>query len=280
MLNPDAPIVKPAITAGKPVAAAWLCLGSPTLVELAARNGAQAIVLDLQHGLFDRVGLEASVAAAGAAPVLVRTRDDHPANIGDALDAGAEGVIVPLVETEEAAKAVAEACRFPPQGNRSGGGIRPLADFQAHATRANDAVLAAVMIETKAGVDAAEAIARSGVDMVFIGTGDLALSLGVAPGSKAHEAACQTVLDACKAAKIAAGCFAMGPEAAVARIAQGFAFTVATIDIVAFEATTRAAIDHVRTKAKPPAKTRRRPKAAAPAKTRRTPTRRARKTKT
>ncbi|MEM8856240.1 MAG: aldolase/citrate lyase family protein, partial [Pseudomonadota bacterium] len=130
-----------------------------------------------------------------------------------------------------------------------------------------------------AGVEAAEAIARSGVDMVFIGTGDLALSLGVAPGSKAHEEACQKVLEACKAAKIQAGCFAMGPEAAVARIEQGFAFTVATIDIVAFEATTRAAIEHVRANAKPPAKTRRRTKAAAPSKTRRATTRRPRRTK-
>ncbi|MEO1103651.1 MAG: aldolase/citrate lyase family protein [Pseudomonadota bacterium] len=255
-LDPTAPRLKHRLAAGEPVGAAWFTLGSVTLIEVACRHGPDAVVIDMQHGLFDRLGLEAAVAAS-TAPVLVRTRDDHAASIGEALDAGAEGVIVPLVENAVAAAAVAAACRYPPDGHRSGGGIRPLADFAAHVGHATKGVVAGVMIETEAGVKNAAAIAKSGVDFVFIGTGDLALSLGVAPGSKAHEAACQKVLSACRRAKVPCGVFALSAEAAVARSAQGFALTVATIDLGAFEDATKAALDTFRTAAltpEPPAK--------------------------
>ena len=155
----------------------------------------------MQHGLFDRRGLEASIGVLpNGIPALVRTRDDADASIGEALDAGAEGVLVPLVESGAQAERIVRACRYPPAGHRSGGGIRPLADFGLHAAHANDGVLAGVMIETRAGLDAAEEIAGSGADLVFIGTGDLALSLGAAPGSETHEAACLRILAACKAA--------------------------------------------------------------------------------
>ena len=262
LFDPKNPRLKPRIAAGEPVGVVWLTLGLPTLAEIASRHGPDAVVVDMQHGLFDRLSLEATIAAA-TVPVLVRTRDDHPASIGEALDAGAEGVIVPLVETAEAARQAARACRYPPAGHRSGGGIRPLADFAAHIAHSSDGLVAAVMIETAAGVEAAAEIADSGVDMVFIGTGDLALSLGTAPGSEAHEAACQTVLAACRKAGIPCGVFAMAPEAAVARIAQGFALTVASIDIEAFESTTKAALATFRAGATAPAAAK--PVAAKPA---------------
>src|SRR5690348_17893295 len=118
---------------------------------------------------------------ARSAP-LVRVARNGAAEIGTALDAGAVGVIVPLVETAEEARQAVDAARYPPQGNRSGGGVRPLMDFKRYVPAANEHVLVAVMIETKRGVANAAAIAATpGVDMVFIGTGDLALSLGVFP---------------------------------------------------------------------------------------------------
>lgn len=250
--DPAKPRLKPRIAAGEPVGVVWLTLGSPTLAEVTSRHGPDALVIDMQHGLYDRVSMENTIGAS-AVPVLVRTRDDHDASIGEALDAGAEGVIVPLVESAAAASRVASACRYPPGGHRSGGGIRPLADFAAHVAHANAGVLAAVMIETAAGVEAADAIAASGVDMVFIGTGDLALSLGAAPGSEAHEAACQRILQACRNAGIPCGSFAMSAEAAAARIGQGFALSVASIDLAAYEAATAAALATFRDTAKPPA---------------------------
>jgi len=261
LFDPASPRLKPRLAKGQPTGAVWLTLGSVALVEIACRHAPDAVVIDMQHGLFDRLSLEAAIGAS-TAPVLVRTRDDAPPSIGEALDAGAEGVIVPLIESGEAARAVAAACRYPPDGNRSGGGIRPLADFAAHATGANKGIVAGVMIETADGVAAAKEIAASGIDFVFIGTGDLALSLGTAPGSEAHQAACDTVLAACKAAKIPCGIFAMSAEAAAARIGEGYALSVASIDLEAFEGATRSALATFRDTARPPARRRTRKTAA------------------
>ncbi|GAB5375727.1 MAG: aldolase/citrate lyase family protein [Acuticoccus sp.] len=255
--DPAAPRLKPRLEKGAPTGVLWVTLGSVTLIEIAARHAPDAIAIDMQHGLFDRLSLEQAVAAAGA-PVLVRTRDAMPASIGEALDAGAEGVIVPLVESGAAARAVAAACRYPPDGERSGGGIRPLADFGLHATKANAGIVAGVMIETAAGVAAADAIAGSDVDFVFIGTGDLALSLGTTPGSADHQAACDTVLAACRKAKVPCGIFAMSAEAAAGRIGEGYALTVAGIDLDCFEGAARAALTHFSANARPPARPRQR----------------------
>ncbi len=238
MFDPKSPRLKPALASSRPIGAAWFTLGDPSLIEIATRTAPlDAVVLDLQHGLFGRREMEAAIGALpGDVPGLVRTRDDAPASIGEALDAGAEGVLVPLVESAAQAAAVARACRYPPNGHRSGGGIRPLADFEAHAVHANDGIVAGVMIETASGVEAADAIARSGVDLVFIGTGDLALSLGTAPGGEAHESACLRIRDACRDAGIPSGCFAMNAEGARRRVEQGFALTVSVIDLVVVEA--------------------------------------------
>ena len=86
-----------------------------------------AIVIDAQHGLWDRKSLEDTLGiVSSAAPVLVRVAENSLAAIGQALDAGAEGVIVPLIETDHEAAAAVAASRFPPEGARSGGGVRPL----------------------------------------------------------------------------------------------------------------------------------------------------------
>src|SRR5213076_3019406 len=109
-------------------------------------------------------------------PILVRTAENSAISISQALDTGAEGVIVPLIETDEQAAAAVAAARFPPHGQRSGGGVRPLTrDYAA----ANDRTVVGVMIETERAVHNASAIANTkGIDFVFIGTGDLAISLG------------------------------------------------------------------------------------------------------
>jgi 2-keto-3-deoxy-L-rhamnonate aldolase RhmA len=138
----------------EPLAGFWMSIGSPAIVELAASAGADVIVLDLQHGLWDRVGMEHAIGvAAPVTSVLVRVAENTAAAIGQALDAGAEGVIVPLVETAaETACAVAAAC-FPPHGTRSGGGLRPLsAGFPAYVEGARTRTMVGVMIETPLGV--------------------------------------------------------------------------------------------------------------------------------
>ena len=123
------------------------------MVELAARAKPDAIVIDMQHGLWERAALEAAIGVTPAAvPVLVRVAENSAIAIGTALDAGAEGVIVPLVETAAQARAAVAAARYPPRGARSGGGIRPLAQFADYVAAAGGAIVVAVMIETNKGL--------------------------------------------------------------------------------------------------------------------------------
>ena len=205
--------------------------------------GAEAVVVDMQHGLFDRATLEAAIGAVPAhVPCLVRVADDTTTAIGRVLDAGAEGVIVPMVETARQARAAAAACHYPPKGHRSGGGVRPLRNFGAYAAAAPGAIAVGVMIETKTGVANAEAIAAAeGVDFVFIGPGDLALSLGAPPGGKVHARACDVVFEACRKAAKPCGIFTFGADSAAARIAEGYGLVVVLDDISAMSGAFAAA---------------------------------------
>lgn len=214
----------------QPLAALWMSVGSTTIIELAQSAQADAIVIDMQHGLWDRATLEQAVGAvAPGVAALVRVAENSPIAIGQALDSGAEGVIVPLIESaSEAAKAVA-AARFPPDGHRSGGGVRPLAgDFMAYLATANERTVVGVMIETARGVENATAIAATpGVDFVLIGTGDLSLSLGAGD----NEKACRKILKACVKAGIACAIYTGGPDQAATRAGEGYAMVIAANDI-------------------------------------------------
>ncbi len=212
---------------GAPAAGLWLVSGSPAVAQLAAEARPDALIFDLQHGLWELGALHAAIGVTrGMGVPLVRVAENSPGAIGTALDAGALGVIVPLVETAEAARAAVAAAKYPPEGVRSGGGVRPLIDFKGYVASANSDVLVAVMVETRKGVENVAAIAHTeGVDMVFVGTGDLALSLGTFPETgPAHEEAVLAVLSACRAAGVAAGVFCPDASFAAERRRQGFTF--------------------------------------------------------
>ena len=139
----------------EPIGLFWMALGSSPVLELAAQAKPDAIVIDAQHGLWDRKSLEEARrhscckrrAGAGAG------RENSRLAIGQALDAGAEGVIVPLIETDHEAAAAVAAARFPPEGTRSGGGVRPLGgDFGRYYLNALRRTVVGVMIETVRGV--------------------------------------------------------------------------------------------------------------------------------
>lgn len=223
----------------EPIGLFWMTLGSSAVLELAALAKPDAVVIDAQHGLWDRVLLEESVGVvAKSAPVLVRVAENSPIAIGQALDAGAEGVIVPLIETDQEAAAAVAAARFPPEGARSGGGVRPLSrEFGQYYLDSIRRTVVGVMVETVRGVRNAAAIANTpGVDFVLIGTGDLAISLGGFPHVDArHGEACASVLQACKAAGVACGIFTLNVESALARRGDGYPIVVVgnDIDIVA-----------------------------------------------
>jgi 2-keto-3-deoxy-L-rhamnonate aldolase RhmA len=217
---------------GKAIRALWLSLGSPALAEIAAEQAPDAIVFDLQHGLWDVASLHSGIAfAARTSTPLVRVAANRADAIGQALDAGAAGVIVPLVESAGEAAAAVAAAHYPPRGIRSGGAMRPLADFPAYLAATREKLLVSVMIETRAGLDHAAAIAAvPGVDLIFIGTGDLGLALAGEPAD-ALETAVGTIRAVAEAAGTPCGVFTGTAEAARDRIAQGFHFVVADDDI-------------------------------------------------
>src|SRR5690606_19111956 len=121
MMELAGPALRETLRSGGKAGVFWSILGSPALVEAAAQAKPDAIVLDAQHGLWSRQAIEQVVGTVGwKRPVLVRTADGTPPSISAALDAGAEGVVVPLVESATEAAAVVAAARFPPHGQRSG----------------------------------------------------------------------------------------------------------------------------------------------------------------
>jgi 2-dehydro-3-deoxyglucarate aldolase/4-hydroxy-2-oxoheptanedioate aldolase len=225
--------LKSRLVSGSAVGCHWLTLGAAVLAELAADAGAESIVIDMQHGRWDRVGLEnAILGIGGRAPSLVRTADASDFAIGSALDAGAHGVIVPMINSAaECASAVA-AAHYPPLGRRSGGGARPGADFVAYRAAMADHMLVAVMIETVAGLETAEAIAAvPRLGMVFVGPNDLSLALGEAQDSPAFEAALTRILAAGKGAGTPVGIYTGNADQAARRVAQGFQFVVVASDV-------------------------------------------------
>ncbi|MCW6510016.1 HpcH/HpaI aldolase family protein [Lichenifustis flavocetrariae] len=229
------PGLKAALRRKPGVGAFWFALGAPVLVEIALTAKPDCVIIDLQHGLWTRVSVEAVLGLDfGGVPTIARLADDTHTAIGAALDAGVEGVLIPLVESAAQAAACVAAAHYPPHGHRSGGGIRPVIQgFPGHVAGARARTAVGIMIETAAGVEAVEAIAATpGLDFVFIGTNDLAISLGCFPQADAgHEAACQRILRACQAVGVPCGIFTGNATDAARRLGEGYALSVAASDL-------------------------------------------------
>ena len=215
----------------------WCMTGSPYIAEAIARTGYDYVCLDMQHGL---IGYEAvvqglfAIAGTGASPVI-RVPSHDSGMIGRVLDAGAEAVVVPLVETPEQAAAVAQACRYFPDGHRSIGSIRGGYSLQGPVGAVNKQVSCIVMIESMRGVENVDAICSvPGVDGIYIGPGDLALTLGLAPGLAhqpgAHADAIAHVRDRCIAHGLVAGIQCHSGLDALAMVKQGYRMVTVTTD--------------------------------------------------
>jgi 4-hydroxy-2-oxoheptanedioate aldolase len=170
---------------GEPAYSGWCTLASPIAAETLARDGFAAVVLDMQHGLWDTASTIAGVAAVhhgGAAPVVRVPLNDF-AFVSRALDVGAEAIIAPMINTREDAVRFANAAKFPPAGERSWGPQRAMA-LQGRSVavdylrEANDATLILAMIETRPALGNVDAIASTpGIDALFIGPYDLSTAL-------------------------------------------------------------------------------------------------------
>jgi len=208
------------------------------VAENLARMEFDWLCFDLQHGLLTHSHLLALIPAISATDTtpLVRVSANTAAEIGRVLDAGAHGVIVPMVNSAEEAAAASAACRYPPAGRRSCGPLRGvMLDGVDYLATANDQIACIAMIETQEGLANVEAIARTpGIDGLFIGPMDLCYGLGVTPGDFAHpsfKSAVQAIKDACKAAGCAVGIFGYTPALARDALDDSFVFVSAGTDI-------------------------------------------------
>lgn len=198
---------------GEAVFGAWSALPSAFAAELMVSPELGYVCVDQQHGLIDyacAVQMFTAIDARGCVP-LTRVPENQPWLIGKSLDAGAQGVIIPLVNSrEEAARAVA-ACRYPPNGVRSFGPIRAALVSGARDTRTlGDGPLCFVMVETREGLRNIDEIAGTpGLDGIYIGPADLALGLDLEPdldkADAEHVAAVQRIHEACQQAGIVSG---------------------------------------------------------------------------
>ena len=215
----------------KPVAVGWLSTPDTYVAETMAHAGFDAIVLDMQHGMAigpDRAVLAIQAISTTEVVPLVRVPWNDPIVIQYVLDAGAYGVIVPMVNTRAEAEKAAGACRYFPVGYRSNGANRARfyagRDYFAHA---NEEIICLVMIETTEALDNLEDIATTpGIDGFYIGPTDLAITMGLPPlldhPDPRHQAAVQQVMDAARKHNLQAGIHTPGPGEVRRRYQQGF----------------------------------------------------------
>ncbi|HWL45250.1 MAG TPA: aldolase/citrate lyase family protein [Ilumatobacter sp.] len=238
--------VKDVWRAGRPALGAWLSIPSTVTAEAVARQGFDYVCIDLQHGLIELPAVTAMVQAielGGGAPI-VRVPWNEPGVIGKVLDCGAQGVIVPMVNTAEQAAACVAAARYAPVGGRSWGPAlvapRKGADLAAYREWADANTAVIPMIETPQALANLDAIlATPGIDAVYVGPSDLSIGLGWQPanhdGKPEFDDALAAVVAGCRARGIVAGIHSSGALAAK-RIAQGFTMMTIASDIAAMRA--------------------------------------------
>ncbi|GAA2649180.1 HpcH/HpaI aldolase family protein [Streptomyces vastus] len=234
-----------ALRARDPLVGYWSVLDSPVSTERIARLGYDYVALDAQHGLIDYAGVLASLTAidtkGSTAVGLVRVEANDPMPIGKALDAGAAGVIVPLIDTAQDAAAAVAAVRYPPLGRRSYGPMRSALRIGPDPADAHEQTVVLAMIETAEGLKNVEEIcATDGVDGVYIGPSDLRIALGGASSTDPtvadeFEAALVTVREAAAAAGIAAGIHNADGASAAKRLTEGFTYVTVASDLVHLE---------------------------------------------
>ena len=224
----------------------WLSLANVHIAETLANLGFDWLCLDLQHGLLDYkdlTGMLPAISTTDATP-LVRVPWNEPYEIMKALDAGAYGVIVPMVNSRAEAEQAVAACRYPPVGNRSFGPVRAAlyGGREAYAKSANDEIACIAMIETEEGLENLDEIAATpGLDGIYIGPSDLALAIGLAPrgdnDDPAHVKAVERIQAACRKRGVAVGIQAFSLAFAQRYLQRGFHFVTLGSDLGFMSAT-------------------------------------------
>ena len=242
---------------GKSTTLGWLSVAHGMTAEVMGRMGFDALCIDMQHGtaeLSDLLPMLQAVSQTETVP-FVRVAWNEPAAIMKALDLGAYGIIVPLVNNaEEAARAVA-ACRYPPIGFRSNGPVRAVhyggGDYVA---KANDEIIIMAMIETKEGIANLDAIcATPGLDAVYIGPADLSFALGMAPRADnpdpLHMATCDKILAAAHKHGIKCVMHCAAAPFAAGALKRGFDMVMLTSDLSCMVAGAKAQLEELKARA-------------------------------
>jgi 4-hydroxy-2-oxoheptanedioate aldolase len=217
---------------GEQTIGGWLSLGNTHVAEMMANAGFDWLCIDLQHGLLDYSDLLHMLPAISTTDTvpIVRVAGNDPKDIMKVLDAGAMGVIVPLVNNREEALAAVSACRYPPQGGRSFGPIRAaMVSGKGYAQEANDEIACIAMIETKEGIENLEEIVTTpGLSGVYIGPSDLAYALGLPPNGDTdnalHLETVERIMKTCQQHNLPVGIHTGGLKFAQKRLEAGFNF--------------------------------------------------------
>ena len=239
---------------GERLVSGWLHFPSPFAAEVMARAGWDTLTLDFQHGMF---GFDTALSMIQAVqttdtPIIARIPSGDLALAMKCLDAGVEGIIAPMIETSEDCAALVSACRYPPIGTRSLGPTRSiLRSGPLTPQQANTRVAVLPMIETARALENLEAIAAvPGVDGLFVGPGDLGLSLYGESRLDADDPAFLSILsrvaDSASAHGIAAGLFTLNPTYARTAIALGYRLVAVSSDVRLLSGAARSTVDAVK----------------------------------
>ncbi|MBK7261012.1 MAG: 2,4-dihydroxyhept-2-ene-1,7-dioic acid aldolase [Rubrivivax sp.] len=216
----------------------WLAVPSSFSAEVMAHQGWDTLTIDLQHGVIDYAQMVTMLQAISSTPTVpvVRVPWLEPGIVMKALDAGAYGLICPMISTREQAQRLVSYTHYAPQGERSFGPVRAsLYGGADYATEANKTVVVFAMIETAQALDKLDDILSvEGLDAIYVGPSDLSLALGCKPvfddvDPKVAQAL-DHIVERARAHGVMAGVHNGRPDVALARIAKGYRFVTVSSD--------------------------------------------------
>jgi 2-dehydro-3-deoxyglucarate aldolase/4-hydroxy-2-oxoheptanedioate aldolase len=241
------------LEAGKVCLGATITMSNPVVAEILSHIGYDWLWLETEHSAMSVESVLAMLQATNGSDVstVVRVPWNDKTMIKRVLDTGPDGIIIPLVNTKEEAEYAVQAMKYPPVGERGAGLARAQAygmHMGEYLATANDEVTTILMIEHyKAVENIEEILSVKGVDSVMIGALDLSGSMGILghTDDPKVENAIQTVLAACKKAKVPCGIIAGNPEVANKRIKEGFQNIILSLDVLLLVGAASSALGQV-----------------------------------
>ncbi|MCY0093722.1 HpcH/HpaI aldolase/citrate lyase family protein [Hoeflea ulvae] len=241
--------LKRRLQAGETLIGCWLGMAEPYLAEISATAGFDWLLIDGEHAPNDirSMATQLAVLEAGGSAAVVRLPDDNPAKIKQALDIGAQTLLIPMVESAAQAEQIFRATRYPPLGFRGvGSALARASKFSAipdYLTTADDQICLITQVESRAGLAALDGILKiDGVDGVFIGPADLAADMGYIgnPSEPVVKAAVLDALGRIRAAGKIAGVLTLDPDYIADCRDAGANFLGVGIDVTLFAGAMRA----------------------------------------